>query len=46
MKNNTILVKGIQDNWTLQEILNETAVAEQAQRQAGGIKRQLEKTQE
>ena len=38
MLNNVIRVKAIRHNWTLQEILDESAIYEQAQLQAREIK--------
>jgi hypothetical protein len=42
MHNNAIRVKAIRNNWTLQEILDEAAITEQAQLQAKEIKQKLE----
>ena len=42
MRNN---VKAIRNNWTLQEILDESAIYEQAQRQAREIKQKFEATE-
>ena len=45
MRNNVIRVKAIRNNWTLQEILDESAIYEQAQLQAREIKQKLETTE-
>ena len=45
MRNNVIHVKAIRNNWTLQEILDESAIYEQAQLQAREIKQKLEATE-
>ena len=45
MRNNVIRVKAIRNNWTLQEILDESAIYEQAQLQAREIKQKLEATE-
>ena len=45
MRNNVICVKAIRHNWTLQEILDESAIYEQAQLQAREIKKKLEATE-
>jgi hypothetical protein len=42
MHNNAIRVEAIRNNWTLQEILDEAAITEQAQLQAKEIKQKLE----
>ena len=44
MRNNAIRVKAIRNNWTLQQILDEAAISEQAQLQAREIKEKLEAT--
>ena len=44
MRNNVVHVKAIRNNWTLQEILDESAIYEQAQLQAREIKQNLEAT--
>ena len=45
MRNNVIRVKAIRHNWTLREILDESAIYEQAQLQAREIKQKLEATE-
>ena len=45
MRNNAIRVKAIRNNWTLQEILDEAAITEQAQLQAKEMKQKLETTE-
>ena len=45
MRNNVIRVKAIRNNWTLQEILDKSAIYEQAQLQAREIKQKLEATE-
>ena len=45
MRNNVIRVKAIRNNWTLQEILDESAIYEQAQLQAREIKQKLDATE-
>ena len=45
MRNNVIRVKAIRNNWTLQEIFDESAHYEQAQLQAREIKQKLEATE-
>ena len=45
MRNNVIRVKVIRNNWTLQQILDESAIYEQAQLQARKIKQKLEATE-
>ena len=44
MRNNMIRVETIRNNWTLQVILDESAIYEQAQLQSREIKQKLEAT--
>ena len=45
MHNNIICIKAICHNWTLQQILNEAVITEQAQLQAKEMKQKLENSE-